>query len=560
MTTPQNITDLRNWHAAGLPVWSGWNKGGFSLQWYNDLIRSGCRVIPPVNLLQYDYPDEPSRGSGAVGSFNYFLGPQASELEWIGQQGIPIVLRYGNIAQSFYSKRYRSKPLGGLADNGSPLTWQTVNGVQSPTSGADYLGPPVNWANEGGLIGSSPYVAEIAKRIPNPSHIVHLENHESGWGPGPNAGGFTNSTGKVTAWTDDKPPLGIAPDLTFKTAAEIARYSVRLAARVAAGEASSPWAEFASACKKIKALYDAYYNGMFSAFPSAWKSSRFLTGAYSSGRDRGWQFPKIVTDQIGPCPDAMYVNGSGSEFYIDRYLTNDFTSPDLDKYNRLQQRAWEWEEAHDPDSFRLIFTFIDGTGVIKGAKTGNHPPVTPEVWGACIAWLAWNNRGPNKRPSMICHYTDNAVKPTDPFFTPAQQAELVAMGRPEMTTLTEGDYAAASARALNPILDNPVVRKFWEEGVPVAVTYSQGSAQKVWMAASDLGGDRLMYEWSPCAGFATSRYTVIRAGLTYTLDGYTALVTKTPFQLWNESRPDMAEFPLEMRRAIWTYDNPPGQP
>ncbi len=549
MTVAQNLQDIRTWHSSGLPVWTGWNKGGFSLAWYNDRVREGCRAIPPVNLLPYDYPEEASRGCGSPTAFNYFLGPQASELEWIGQQGIPIVLRYGNIAQSFFSPRYRVLPI-----EQSPLTWlKNTNGVQVPTSGADYLGPVAPWSREGAAIGSSPYVAEIARRIPNPSHIIHLENHEAGWGPGPNAGVFTNSTGKVTAWTDDKPPLGIAPDLTFKTAAEIARYSVRLAARVLAGEASSPWTEFASACKKIKALYDAYYNGLFSAFPQAWKASRFLTGAYSSGRVRDWQFPRVVTDQVGPCPDAIYVNGSGSEVYIDgQYMTTDFTSPDLDKFNHQQRPAWEWEERNDPDSFRLIFTKITGEGALKSARAGKHPPVTPEVWGACVAWLAWNNRGPNKRPLMLCHYTDNAVKPTDPFFTPAQQAELVAMGKPEMCSLTEGDYAAASARALNPILDNPVTRRFWEEGVPVAAPAPTGPVG-VWTSATKLvNGDCLTYCWTPkgSPAVAAGWYTFVRNGIIYTIDEYTKLTTKTPFEVLQERKPKLAGIDKNLGDAV----------
>lgn len=547
----QSVKDLKSWHEDGLPVWTGWNKGGFLLKWYNDLIRSGCRVIPPINLLPYDYPEETSRGAGSATAFNYFLGPQTAELDWIGHQGIPIILRFGNIAQSFNSPRYRTKPV-----NESPLVWETINGIKTKTSRADYLGPGDNWANEGRLIGSSPYVAEIARHIQNPSHVIHLENHEVGWGPGPNAGGFTIPlSAGPTEWTNDTPPLGIAPDLKFKTAVEVARWSVRLGQRVLAGEATSPWAEFATACKKIKALYDAYYKAMADAFPQTWRAAKYLTGAYKSGRVRDWQFPKIVTDAVGPCPDATYVNGSGSEFYVGWYLTSDLTDPALDKFNAQQRPAWGWEEAHDPDSFRLIFVFLNGEYALRSARVGKHPPITPEVWGACIAWLAWNNRGPNRRPVMINHYTDNAVKPTDPFFTASQQAELVAMGRPEMCSLTEGDYAAAGARALNPILDNPVIRRFWEDGTPLPVTYLAGPVN-IWRAESMLGDDRMIYEWSARTSWIDGLYSFVRTGKCYTLDEYTALVTKTPFQLWDESRPDMQRFPRETREAIWTYNNP----
>jgi hypothetical protein len=228
--------------------------------------------------------------------------------------------------------------------------------------------------------------------------------------------------------------------------------------------------------------------------------------------------------------------------------------------NRITQSAWEWNEARNPNAYRIIFINLDGEAALKGAQQGKHQVISPEIWGAMVAWLAWTNRA-NGVPLMLNQWTRNAVKPTDLFFNTTQQGVLAGLGRSDLATATQADYHIAAAKALNPILDSPVIRKFWEEGTPLPASPMPNSVN-TWTSETRLkNGDSLLYWWTPkgSPSLPAGWYTFLRAGISYTLDEYTTLVTKTPFDIWNESRPDMQKFSREIREAIWTYDNPQGQ-
>lgn len=554
MTTPQNITDLRSWHAAALPVCIGWNYTGFPISWYADRLREGLRIIPPIFTPNYDFPETSAGPASTNKVFPYFYDYASGstvrkylpDLSYIGSLGIPVALRMNNIPQSFCGPRYRApKPWTAMPPD-SAMVWRRMDdGSLDDVAQADYLGPIEHWRKEGELLGGCPYFQQVKQYVPSPANLVLLSNDEGSYGSSPTKVDQFDKDGKLVAQgvadfltanpTQLTPDgLAVSPDMKWKLVETIAKVSIRLAERVAAGLAESPWKEFLELTKRTTAKYLSFYDGFEQNQP--WAETKLLTASYSSGRKMDWQNPKFVTDEVGW--SKQWNDGVGPNFYLNyQGFPWDLTSPLLTKWIDANRVAWEFKEARNPDAFRMLFTWINGTGALRGAKEGKHQPVSPEMWGAITAWLCWTYRKPG-RAFAIIPWVENDAKADAPMFNAAQQADLLAMGA-DFGNATWGDYHTAAARALNPILDNPVIRRFWEEGTPA----SHPAPVDAWCAASKLNGDKLLYRWSAkdSHGFPAGWYTFVRDGVYYTLDEYTALTTKTPFELLAESKPELAD-------------------
>jgi hypothetical protein len=501
----QNLQDLRDAHVKGLPFYANWNVSNFSIEWQLARLQEGHRIIPSIRFPQYDYPDK--RGASLKQTYDLYLGPHNSALDEIGAMNVPICLRVNNVAQGFGSPRYRTpKPWTKVPDN-SPLIWrQLADGSLDDTPGADYLAPVANWTNEGRLIGESVYLRELQRRIPTPPYWIHTENHEGSYSPSPSREKLSEfkGRGKSVEKTPDGAP--IAPPKQWLPLEKIGAVSLRMRSRVEQlGIESDPFLESIHYANLKRDQYRAYYDAMNAAQPEGWRD-RMLTSAYSSGIEVGWQSPKYVTDEIGAAPDHRFVDGAGPSFYLGRYMPADLTDRNISKTLDLQRPAWEWIEQRNPKAFRTVFLWLNGKGALTGAKAEKHSVVSPDLWEAVCAWIAWTAREPG-RALLLHHWLPSKTKPSQPFFSAAQQAELTELGRSDLAVATQDDYAVAAMRCLNPILDNATIREFWEKGKALPVTYPPGPA-KVWLAVATLGGRTLLYAWTPIQAVGETKIAV----------------------------------------------------
>ena len=140
---PDNLTDLKTTYE-GLPCVSTWNTIGYTPTWQVQQLRNGRRFVPCLSLPPVD-PVNPGGWWHASNPdvLQKFIHAHANDLKWIGEQGLPICLRFNNLCQLF-------KP-----------EWDSNACVQA---GVD--------------LANSPYMVRLRELIPSPSWVQIADNNE----------------------------------------------------------------------------------------------------------------------------------------------------------------------------------------------------------------------------------------------------------------------------------------------------------------------------------------------------------------------------------------------
>lgn len=95
---PDNLTDLKTTYD-GLPFVSTWNTDKYKAGWQVQQVRNGGRFVPCLPLPAFNPGGY--RDAANPKFIDEFLNRYAVDLAWIGEQGLPICLRYDNLCQLF---------------------------------------------------------------------------------------------------------------------------------------------------------------------------------------------------------------------------------------------------------------------------------------------------------------------------------------------------------------------------------------------------------------------------------------------------------------------------
>lgn len=431
---PQHVQDLRDWQALGLPIVSNWNTGGFQFDWHVEQVRSGNRFLPTVklNILSPTSPSE--------------IGPKLKRENeaFVRDNGIPLSIRTDNIA-TILTKLPRL-PLAPDSIPNSPVVWTIKNGVLGDEAIADVFGPSAIWRRAGEQWGRSGLVTDLQRRFPDAPYIVLADNNES-------------NVDKFARYVNGAPNPDYYPDRINSWLPQLETLSVRVRDYAASGKTPDDFR------REFNVRTDAQYNGLFSGFNdslTAWKG-RLLTEAYGIGTSANdWDVKS--SKQYNPLFGRY--DGGGSALYVGSSITSDFTSPDwFGVYfaSPIHLKA----ESLNPKHFREVFLNLSPGGCFGGYQAGKHEIITEERYAAHVQWLLWSLKG-DRRPVNLRYWVSNANKPTSPLCdTDAARKIVTDAGYPELATATEEMPIRAVNAAVNKILDNPTLRKFWIDGKPV---------------------------------------------------------------------------------------------
>ena len=137
---PDNLTDLKTAHD-GLPCVSTWNTDKYMAGWQVQQVRNGRRFVPCLPLPAFNPGGY--RDAANPKFIDDFLNKYADDLRWIGEQGLPICLRFNNLCQLF-------KP-----------EWDSKSCVQA---GVD--------------LANSPYMMRLRELVPSPAWVQIADNNE----------------------------------------------------------------------------------------------------------------------------------------------------------------------------------------------------------------------------------------------------------------------------------------------------------------------------------------------------------------------------------------------
>lgn len=491
-----NIDDLKNLHTQGLCAVVGWNigsgytTGGFTFPYYVKQIRDGHRITPPIFFPYSDLSKDMAANNAAYVGFTIDSPTYAPEWAYLRSTGIPICLRHNNLAAGLTGPHNRlPKPWTRDTVDKSPLGWGVKkdaagNDVYDDLAFADTWADPKFWAIEGKLLAESLYCKALQRQYPNPSTVYLWENHEAGL-----ESYFHYSVEGPRAWPEPWYRF------TWKKPDEVKALSLRMYEHVAPGGFSNdPWKEYGPFFKSREAQYRACFTAFRESLTPAW-GENFYTGSYSATPEG--PFPPFVTEQIGPCPDAMPFDSFGPEMYIGNYMPKDFTDPGMLNKATSNIPAWEFHRSKNPRAFREVFLKLTGAPALAGWKAGRHEPITPERWEAYCAWTLWMSRADNGGvPVVLHHFIESSFAPTTKFFALADGGAFDGAAQ-----ATHGDYFQPLMLAVDRICEQPIIREFWRFGTtikPLQCSANTSTTIKVWSIAIRLDNQVLIYAWTPC--------------------------------------------------------------
>lgn len=440
-----NIEDIKNFMQEGLPIAAHWNTGGFVFDWHVEKIKAGNRMIPSIK-------------------YNVFPSTQPTSLPpklkpenetFLRENGLPICLRTDNIPQNFTNDKRLPEVEASIPI--SPLVWSKVETTTPSGTVVSYKDEGICdpfadvslWSTLGQKWGSTNYVTQIQQRFPNAAYVVIADNNESNYD---NPTRYLDTTfdkynkiacdkygNRICVWKSQT----ILPSLSVRTAEYAKTHSVE--------EYTSQF--YTNRNQQYKALYDGFNNAL-----TPWKGR-----LYSEGYKIGGQ--SLVGGIYNPGLDRYNMCGGG-QMYVSSGAGADFTSSDYFKmYNNIPR--YEYVENINPVAHvREVFLSLAGGAAYKSCMAGIHDFITPELYAAHIQWLMWSQKGV-KRPLMLRYWIGNAWTPSTPIFSAAQKADLESIGKSEYANLTEEDYYGAVLKSINLVCEHPVLRDFWQNGVPV---------------------------------------------------------------------------------------------
>lgn len=479
----QNHQDLKDFHTKGLLAWGQWNVTGFNFNWQVDQVRNGGRFVPGFKFPYLDTIVDVNPKKPQNTTVNLTIMPYEADFRYIGEHGLPFNVRMLNLQDEFTDQvtnlvppRYRLERVQTVENSPLVCRIDPADNTLDDIPVVDRYGNPEIWRNHGQLWASSSVAKKLQELMPNPSWVTLLENNEADdkigrycvQGP-PNAKGDTQP--KVAGKTNR------GTYLQLETPENLRYLHLRLAARVQ--QLTQPvyshvidkeWIELR------KTQYDAIYDGFNSVLGSGWQNN-FRTVCYGGIMDSSYYGYPAKFPEYGYGPTAICYDAS-SPF---EYLNGTMLLTSIDRFRPLNWiPAWEWLEARNPKSYREVSVLISNGVVLAGKKAGAHEVITPNSYQGYIQWLVWSLKDVGV-PVFVRYYTDHGSQmtkgsistPTERYFTDADRAYLDSVGEGSIKTATNDDYLQPINKAINLILDNPVLRKFWEHGKPVVNTASK---------------------------------------------------------------------------------------
>jgi hypothetical protein len=547
-----HLSDLREWQKSGLIVVSNWNVDQFATDWHIEQVQRGNRLLPTTKL------DTLNKNS----SWYLGRGIKPANVEFMRANKLPLSLRAMNWA-TILTTRPRL-PLVPESIPNSPVVWtRDANGVLHDQAVADVFGPPSIWHESGAEWGRAALVADLQRKFPDAPYVVLTDNNEA------NVDGYGNYIDASTPHPDyypDRIARWLPMDMSQETDSKrkllplLQSKSLRVYDYAMSGKTPQQFE------KDFARLTDDQYNALADGFRSSlneWKDKLLIEG-YKAG-----PITNAVTPEPGEqyCPDYGHYDGGGLGLYIEPSSKDellDLTSVNWFKVYLSSPGHLRAEEIN-PNHFRVIYLKLTPGGTWTGFQRGRHEIVTAERYSAHIQWLLWATKGVG-RPVELRYFTKSANGPTTPFCdTDAARQIVTDAGYPEIATATESMPIEAINQAVNTILDNPTLRKFWVEGKPVQTgthpanelrfnvstkvrTFPQpGDADdgfrlldcdlntprdewlipptpqrhgswnpdaqiKVWGTATELNGEYLVHLWSPCQLTGTCKITIQNVG------------------------------------------------
>lgn len=542
------VADVKNWHRDGLPICANWNTFGFSFDWHVEQVRAGNRLLPTLKLPVLT-PDEFKNSAAPT------LKPDNAA--FLRDNRLPICIRTDNVATVITRLPRLPKTIENLPL--SPVVWTLKGGVLDDEAIADVFGPVQSWSDAGAQWAQMKIMRELQIQFPFPAYVVLADNNEANrdkpdryWEPVVDGTGRaiqTNNGGFQMRWK----PLDMIERLSIRTRDFASEHTIDEQRHVS------------------HANHNEKYNALFAAFRDTltpgWRE--LLTEGYAVGTftttgdiDVSDQYDYQFGHYDGG-GSSLYINGDADSQWSARTTLSDFTSPAWFKVYHLTPSA-ERAESINPKHFREVFLMMSGAATYNGLQRGRHAMMTPDASAGHLQWLLWSIKG-DRRPVMLRYWLGNQTGPTTPFFaTDAARKIVNDLGFPEIANGTQAMYVNAMMSAVNTILDNPTLRKFWQDGTPVCtgthpefeirwkegakpVTYpvdgpnkswrlldvdvntprskwinqptvnSRGGYTrdmqiKVWGTATELDGDFLVHLWTPCKLDGTVRFTIPGAG------------------------------------------------
>lgn len=598
------VQDVREWPSNGLPVVSNWNTLGYDANWHVDQARAGNRFIPSFKFNPLDRESPLSRGPTLTPVNEAFMRVNR----------IPIGLRSDNWATNI--TQLKRLPIALESIPNSPVVWTIKGGVLGDEGIADCFGPaPVwrdagtKWATQSGLI------ADLQKRFPDAAYLLLGDNNEANVDfVGRYADTTTNDkTGITTStWKPALETLSLRVR-DFAVNHTPAEFAAEFAARrdtqyneLSAGfsDGLGPW--------KGRVYTEAYKVGTVQAFYGDQFGHYDGGGSplYVSGNSNG-----ITADFTNPdwfkifyiSPISLKFEAENPkhfrEWFIQFYPGTAFEGYKAGRHAIMtperieawvQWLCWVSRGNHRGLNLRCFTetrekptnSFLDSDASRKIVTDAGNPELialTEEDYFRPVMTTA-NKIAEN--PILRRFFVDgNAVQTgTNPLnevraFTSYKPIVFPQPGQPD-----------DGFRLLDCDLNTPRSNWIWLPGPNARGKINPNISIKVWGTATELKGDYLVHLWTPCvltgqctitipgagvplpvagagmlpqpASFTVdvpqpNSYVVIHKGKVLTLDEYATAIAKTPFDLWLESRPDLAGEPVDVLRVIFKVNNPP---
>jgi hypothetical protein len=504
------------------PLWSHWYCDflglGHTLEWQDQQIAAGLPIEPSVR----DMP--PPEASQNVTRLNNVDAPFIAKLN-----GKHVAYRLNNIT---YDMDLRMQRVAVTEDNwrtSHNCVRRTATGTLDTTPVMSPFAGTAAWTENGRRWATCPYVVRLQQILHSPAGVIIRENNE---GPRFKYASLYTRVGvryrnhnNILVWADHTTPVasytsamadppGTTPGIVYrvensagqpsatgnlyayywKSDADLDALDLRAKEWVSPRRGSLPLDSAADYAALERAQYQALY------------------AAFETNSAPGWQ-GKIRTVGYGGFDENRQNDTASPPYYLGFYRDPDLTKPGAYSVNRWDAGSAELaNEAANPKAWREYSICVGNPSapIYSGYVSGRHAVVDPASFAGLMAHLAWRMQSPGKQVRLV-EWDNAAVKPTHLIFAqstngttlkPDAVAALTSIGRPDMLSLTLGDYEGAVLRSLGRIHTDPRINEYWRRGTTRLMTspLNTATATKVYATETTIPGvtAKLVYVYTPC--------------------------------------------------------------
>lgn len=483
------------------PIFSIWHIDGHGYQWQIDQLNKDLPIEPSIRMPAGNQMSDKSGLDANAAMLSKFDGRSISlrmnnltnELDYTFGRINPLTEE--NWVNSFLSIRRLSD--GTLDDTPIPSPWAGTTA----------------WSNAGRIWALSNWFKRLQEIIPNPKSVVLRENNE-----GPefifdqlylstrvrwyradnNTMQFATINTPRDKWLWDSSTItnqipivgddwkiwyGNTGDTLFvyrwKTDQELDYVDLRAKEWMATHRHLKPNECQQEIVNLVKEQYLAFFSSFVENLSESWKS--------------------VWNGNVGYGSDP-YHDSNSLQTYTGFYRAEALTHPDY--INEVVERRKQWEkEKVNPKSWRELSIRLRGPTVYANRKNNSGDFVESESYAGFNVFYAWAMQSINRDVRLVW-WEGYLTKPTANVLNDSWKASATSLGAtPEILNLTVGQCEVAIMQHLDRIHKNPILNKYWKQGITNLLTspINTTSTIKIYATETKIDGlsNSLLFVYSP---------------------------------------------------------------